>query len=603
MQEVLLADGMGRRLGTLTKHNTKCMIKVNDVTLIDRTLKSLLPFSLERVVIVVGYGGDNLKKYIGNRYDELNIEYVENEIYETTNNIYSLYLAKDYLLLDDTLLLESDVIFDPLIIKKMILDPYPNLVAVASYENWMDGTVVDIDENKKILNFISKDSFSYNEIHNYYKTVNIYKFSKDFIQKYYVPFLQAYSTAFGKNAYYEEVLKVITAIHKTELKAFVLENENWYEIDDVQDLDIAETIFSSENERLLLLQKRYGGYWRFPKLVDFCYLVNPYFPPQKMIDEIKSNFISLLTEYPSGQTVNNMLAAKCFSIKSEYVCVGNGAAELIKCLMESLSGVIGIIKPTFEEYPNRKKSEDLLVYTPSNRDFSYTYRDIINYFDDKNIQNLILINPDNPSGNFIQIIDLLEILSWAQEKNIFVVVDESFVDFSEGGTSNSLLKNDILEQFSNLIVVKSISKSFGVPGLRLGVVASSNQLFLSQIKQSISIWNINSFAEFYLQIYSKYENEYKRGCISFVDERKRFFNKLKSINYLRVLPSQANYFLCEVLNKFTSTSLANILLLKYNILIKDCASKSSFHSSNYIRIAVRNREDNDLIIKCLKELL
>ena len=160
MQAVILAAGMGRRLGTLTKHNTKCMIKVNDVTLIDRTLKSLLPFSLERVVIVVGYGGDNLKKYIGNRYDELNIEYVENEIYETTNNIYSLYLAKDYLLLDDTLLLESDVIFDPLIIKKMILDPYPNLVAVASYENWMDGTVVDIDENKKILNFISKDSFS-----------------------------------------------------------------------------------------------------------------------------------------------------------------------------------------------------------------------------------------------------------------------------------------------------------------------------------------------------------------------------------------------------------------------------------------------------------
>lgn len=603
MQAIILAAGMGKRLGELTKYNTKCMVSVNGMTLIERALKTLLPFSLKRVVIVVGYGGDKLKEYIGSKYNGLNVEYVENEVYESTNNIYSLYLAKDYLQSDDTLLLESDVIFDSSIVKKMIMDSSPNLVAVARYESWMDGTVVDIDENNRILNFIPKDSFRFDEIHSYYKTINIYKFSKEFVRHYYIPFLNAYCIAFGKNSYYEDVLRVITAIHKTELKAMIFENESWYEIDDIQDLDIAETIFSSEDEKFSLLQKRYGGYWRFPKLIDFCYLVNPYFPPQKMIDEIKSNFSFLLTEYPSGQNVNNMLAAKCFSIRSEYVCVGNGAAELIKCLMDSLSGVIGVIKPTFEEYINRKKTGDFFVYIPSNSDFSYTYKDVIEYFSCGNIESLILINPDNPSGNFIQIADLLQIVSWAKKRKVRIVIDESFVDFSVDGMCNSLLKNDILEQFPNLVVIKSISKSFGVPGLRLGIIACSDQSFLFQIKQNVSIWNINSFAEYYLQIFSKYESEYRNGCIAFIDERERFFNQLKSINYLRVIPSQANYFLCEVLDKFTSTSLANILLLKYNILVKDCASKSAFSSLSYIRIAIRNRSDNDLMIKSLKELM
>lgn len=141
-----------------------------------------------------------------------------------------------------------------------------------------------------------KKTFRYADIDDYYKTVNIYKFSKEFLRNSYVPFLEAYSKALGNNEYYEQVLRVITLLERCELKGLPLEGERWYEIDDIQDLDIAETIFA-EQDQLQRYQKRYGGYWRFPKLKDFCYLVNPYFPPQKMCEELQANFNVLLREY------------------------------------------------------------------------------------------------------------------------------------------------------------------------------------------------------------------------------------------------------------------------------------------------------------------
>ena len=600
MQAIILAAGMGKRLGALTKDNTKCMIKVNGVTLIDRLLIQLSSLQLSRVVIVVGYKGDKLREYIGNRYPDLHIQYVYNTVYNKTNNIYSLYLAKEYFVEDDTLLIESDLIFDDALFHKIVDNSYPNLALVAKYETWMDGTMVRLDEDDNIVNFVPKKAFNYNDIAYYYKTVNIYKFDKKFIASNYIPFLEAYITALGNNEYYEQVLRVITLLDKCDLKALPLQGEKWYEIDDVQDLDIAETLFAEEG--LSLYQKRYGGYWRFPTLLDFCYLVNPYFPPQRMVEEMKSNFATLLTEYPSGMSVNNLLISKYFNLNRDYVCVGNGAAELIKVLMEFLEGNLGVIYPTFEEYPNRRESRTIISYIPDNTDFSYTVEDIQLYFEHKDISSLLLVNPDNPSGNFISKTDLLELAFWAKRRNIHLIVDESFVDFAMDGLNSSLLYNELLESYPNLIVMKSISKSYGVPGLRLGVLATSDIELISWMKTNVAIWNINSFAEFYMQIFGKYESDYKMACEKFVAERSRFFKSLQRISFLRVIPSQANYFLCEVTNKYTSSELTRILLCENDILIKDCGTKKAFGGRNYIRIAVRGKEENNKLVEVLLSL-
>lgn len=604
MQAIILAAGMGRRLGEYTRDNTKCMLPVNGERLIDRVLGQLSQLGLSRVVIVVGYKGQNLIDYIGHRYDDcLKIEYVNNPVYDKTNNIYSLSLAKDKLQEDDTLLIESDLIFDDSLFRMILDNPYPNLALVDKYETWMDGTMVRIDEDNNIVNFIPKKAFKYKDVDSYYKTVNIYKFSREFSQNKYVPFLDAYSKALGNNEYYEQVLRVITLLDNAELKALPITNgAKWYEIDDVQDLDIAETLFADKDEFMYRYNMRFGGHWRFPKLLDFCYLVNPYFPTAHMKDELRANFDILLSEYPSGMYVNSLIAAKYFDIRQKYTVVGNGAAELIKSLMERVEGRIGVVYPTFQEYPNRKEQTEIIGFTPDNADLTYTADDLIRFYADKQLSTLLLINPDNPSGNFIPKADVLRLAAWCKERGIFFVVDESFVDFSEDFRNNSLLHNEILQAYPNLAVMKSISKSYGVPGLRLGILASSDEELINWMKHDVSIWNINSFAEFYMQIFGKYQKDYDRACQKFIAERERFMARLTDIPFLRVIPSQANYFLCQITEKYTSEELTRRLLMDFNILIKDCDNKDGLKNKNYVRIAVRDQKDNDTLVDALKTL-
>ena len=624
MQAIILAAGMGRRLGELTKENTKCMVAVNGVRLIDRLLSQLAEQPLERVIIVVGYKGKELKDYLvesgkwrvesgkwkverGERREErgerkLRIEFAENPIYDKTNNIYSLALVKDKLQEDDTLLIESDLIFSDRLIPMIVENPYPNLALVAKYETWMDGTMVRIDDDNNIVSFVPKKAFRYGDVDQYYKTVNIYKFSKEFSRQKYVPFLDAYSKAMGLNEYYEQVLRVITLIDDVELKALPIGKEKWYEIDDVQDLDIAETIFAEGDEMLRRFNYRYGGHWRFPKMLDYCYLVNPYFPTPRMKDELRANFDTLLTEYPSGMMVMQLLAGKYFGVRQEYTVVGNGAAELIKSLMEHTEGRIGVVYPTFEEYPHRLNSEQIVSYFPDNRDLKYTEDDLMAFFGGKDIATLLLINPDNPSGNFIPKSGLLRLCEWSKAQGVRLIIDESFVDFSDGFEQNSMIMNDLLEQNPQLVVMKSISKSYGVPGLRLGVLVSADRELIDWVKRDVAIWNINSFAEFYLQIFGKYEEDYKRACYQFIAERNRFEKLLREIPYLRVIPSQANYFCMEVTDRFTSAELTERLLADYEIMVKDCNSKNYLQGRNYIRVSVRDTEDNNQLIRALKEL-
>lgn len=603
MQAIILAAGMGRRLGDLTRGHTKCMVEVNGQTLIDRAIHQLSKLNLTRLVLVVGYKGKELKEYIGNRYDDiLKIEYIENPIYDRTNNIYSLALAKDILCEDDSLLLESDLIFEDSMLEMLVNHPDPNLALVAKYETWMDGTMVRIDSERNIVNFVPKAAFRFEDVSVYYKTVNIYKFSKEFSQKEYVPFLDAYSKVMGNNEYYEQVLRVITMVHNSTLKALDIEDKKWYEIDDIQDLDIASAIFSEHDVKYGEYHKRYGGYWRFPNLLDYCYLVNPFFPPKRMLDEMKANFDTLLREYPSGQWVNSLLAAKYFGIKQDYIIVGNGAAELIKSFAEAHENErIGVIFPTFDEYPNRFVGAEVIPFIPQKKDFRYDAEDLMEFFGDKDINTLLLINPDNPSGNFITIDNVIMLTAWCKEKGIALLVDESFVDFTDGFENNSLLYNDILESYPNLSVMKSISKSYGVPGVRLGVFATADKETIARMKKDVAIWNINSFGEFYMQIYGKYESDYIKACRKFIAERERFYSMLQQIPYLHVMPSQANYFLCEVTDRFTSKELTQ-LLLDHDVLISNCSRKKNMTDRNLVRIAVRSKEDNDRLIGILKKI-
>lgn len=588
---------MGKRLKELTKNNTKCMVKVNGVSLIDRMLHQIDALGLSRVVIVVGYEGQKLMEYIGTLHIHTPIEFINNPIYDKTNNIYSLSLAKEWLCREDTLLFESDLIFEDSVLQALVNDPRDTLALVDKYESWMDGTCVKLAQDDSIVAFVPGKRFNYKEIDGYYKTVNIYKFSRHFSETHYVPFLEAYQRALGENEYYEQVLRVIALLDDAGIKAKRLDGQRWYEIDDIQDLDIAESMFSpDDNEKIRLLQGRYGGYWRYPKLRDFCYLVNPYYPPERMKDELRANFDTLLTQYPSGMHINSLLAGKNFNVPEQNIIVGNGAAELIKSLMNLLKGPTGFIRPTFEEYPNRYSASDSVVFTPDNADYCYTCDDITAFFADRDIRNLVVINPDNPSGNYIPKADMLRLIEWCGKRHIRLIVDESFVDFADEPDS-TLISQEIIADHPDLYIMKSISKSYGVPGLRLGVLVSGDKETVAAMKKDVAIWNINSFAEFFMQIEEKYKGDYALALEKFREERARFVGRLQEIKGLRVVPSQANFLMVETSEEISPKELLKVLMVQYNLLIKDLTEKT--HGKNYLRIAVRNTEDNDVLIDAL----
>ena len=603
MQAIILAAGMGKRLKEKTKENTKCMVKFFGRPLIEYSLDILTApeFGITRIVMAVGYFGDKVKKHLGNSYNGVPIIYVNNPVYDKTNNIYSLYLTKSFLLEDDTLLLESDLIFEHSIIKRLLASQNSNVAVIDKYQTWMNGTVVKLQADDNISALIPVHNFNYNEIDKYYKTVNIYKFSRSYMTRSFLPFLEAYCLSQGHNQYYEQVLCPLLALEKNALKVMKLEDELWYEIDDIPDYHNAEFIFCKNAERRYKrCAEFYGGYWRFHFLKDFCYLVNPYFPTQRMIEEFKNSFRNLISNYPSGQATEKLLASNVFDLQPNEVVVGNGAAELISVLMSQLKGKIGIIYPTFEEYLKRIPSNRIVPFKSKPPNFSYAAAELKRFL--SQVDSLVLINPDNPSGNLLKKKDLISLISTANEADKIIVVDESFADFADCFTAeDSLLKSELLQQYPNLVAIKSISKSYGIPGARLGILACANYELIQRVGEAIPIWNINSHAEFFLQIMVKYKNAYRDACRKIMENRTAFFLALQEIPYLRAIPSQANYILCEVKKPWTSHKLA-VKLLEFNFFIKDCSSKSGFDGHNYIRLAVKSQEDNEALLDIMKKI-
>lgn len=600
MQALMLAAGMGKRLGKYTKGNTKCMVEVAGKRLVDRVIEAIEYAEIKRFIIVIGHRGDALQCYIEDKFKDSSIEFIfiNNSNYHKTNNIYSLYMAKEFLEKDDTIILESDLIFDKKVIKDVKEYPYDDVVTVAKYAPWMDGTVTLLTEDGYIKEFVEKKDFKFKRKGDYYKTVNIYKFSKEFSQKTYVPFLEAYIKSYGTNEYYELVLKAIAHLSCSSLKAYKLSNEKWYEIDDAQDLDIANTIFSKGEVKLKLFQNRFGGYWRFQGVKDYCYLVNPYFPPERMINQMKENYLDLLTEYPSGMCIQSINAGRMFGVDEGEILVGNGAAEIINGLDTVLQGTVGVTIPTFNEYIRCFRKCTVETIDSSKTDYQLNKEALIEL--GKRVDNLVIVNPDNPSGSFIKYEELIEIIEACEEAGTKIIIDESFVDFANEDVRYTLIDSKILNKYKNLMVIKSISKSYGVPGLRLGVIASSDKELLQRLKDAMAVWNINSFGEYFLQIITLYEKDYKAACNLIAAERNRFIEELKTISFLKVYPSQANYVLCELKDGFKSKEMAIELLEKDNLIIKDLGDKSTFEEKEFIRLAVRDTKDNDYLINALR---
>ncbi len=599
MQAVILAAGRGVRLGKITDKVPKVLVEVNDVPFIINQLDALSKHKeIYEIIIIVGYKKELIKRQVGSEYKGIKIQYVDNDEWESTNNIYSLWLALG-LIRSSFILMEGDIFFEHRLLDILFENRGKNIVLLSSYKPWMSGTVAEIDKKSGAIKRLISSSDQYGDFNynNKYKTINIYSFEYEFFEKYLKPSLNLYVKTNTKD-YWELMLGVLVYLHVPNIHPYIVDNINWYEVDDENDLDAASYLFADSIKKMEILSTVHGGLWRY-NVIDFCYLVNPYFPSKQLYTELSQNIQQLAQNYPSGQNKLCKLLSIWFkgeNVDQNNLVIGNGASELIRIMNRHLIKRITIPVPTFNEYEDLREEQKNYFQLNEEDGFILDPDRYIDVVKKDNSNFALIINPNNPTGTIYAKDDIIKIIENLGSLD-GIIVDESFINFSGDRKGNSV--QSLINEYPNLIVVHSIGKEFGVLGLRLGYMLTSNQSILKKVRDYIPIWNVNSIAEKYLELFPKYRNEFEESMDNIVKDREQLYIELKKIDFLKTFPSNANFFLCKILDDRNSRDLG-IELLKNNIYIKDCSNKTLL-SDKFVRIAVRSKMDNDILIKSLNE--
>ena len=332
----------------------------------------------------------------------------------------------------------------------------------------------------------------------------------------------------------------------------------------------------------------HGGYWNYHKLLDYYYLVNTYFPTKRMIRDFNNMSKSLITNYPSCQKAVSELASNIYNVTENNIVVGNGASEIIRFICKKFNGITGIIYPSFNEY--RESIENFIEFNSTN----YSAEDIIKFFNNK-VNNIVIVNPQLHTGKYLNSCEMDKIVSWCKCNKITLVVDESFIDFSDYTFAFDLSR---IYDYENLFIIKSLSKSFGVPGIRIGVLASSNIEIVADMKKELPIWNISSFAQYFLEILIKYKKDFIKSLKKLKMERERFIKDLSKISEFVVEESSANYFKVN-LKSMDSDEFCG-MMLDHGVILRNLKDK---FGTNSIRVSIRSKKDNKRFIRVANTII
>jgi threonine-phosphate decarboxylase len=342
----------------------------------------------------------------------------------------------------------------------------------------------------------------------------------------------------------------------------------------------------------------YGGFWNFD-VKDFSYLVNPYFPPSAFIESLGSRLDELVRAYPSTNWYISSLVSKTLGLTHEEIVIGNGASELISIITSRYVKNLAVPIPTFDEYVNRAVIQGKQVSPYQTRDdFTLNVDGFLQHVRDSNANSALIINPNNPTGILVPQDSIWHILESLRHLDL-VIVDESFIDFADSDPVPSAMNR--ISDFPNLIILKSLSKSYGIAGLRLGYAVSSNRNVVATLRDNIPIWGINSLAQFFLEEMVNYQQQFAESCNQVREATRILYDELQSIPYLYPYPSQGNFVLCKTLDGLTAAQLTASLYQEFKILINDCSHKKGL-SDCFVRIASRTKEDNARLVQALRQL-
>lgn len=594
---IILCAGRGRRLGALTDEQPKPLVQVNGVSMLDNAVQNLIKTGYRRVTVVVGYQAQKIKEALKGYRCQIDIHLINNPQWETTNNIFSLYLARNELQ-GDTTLLEGDIFFDVSVLKSLNDQPaWSNVGAVSELTVMMEGAFVTAAENGQVEGFFSTKAGDHHAVPRPLKTVNLYRLSADycfFLQKQLMDKIRAGQTDIYYEHLFQDALNNSYTFQTVEVPA-----TKWIEIDNAFDLALGEYQFSDNQHDQL--KRQHGGYWRYP-ITDFSLIYNLHFPPRELKEKIYQRFDQIMLNYPANQRLFIGHIAHFLGVDSNHLVIGNGVSEFIKALPRVIPGRVINVEPSFNEYAACFNEANVIPFRlTEENNFNLDVNALLEVVHQEKPKAVIIITPNNPTGRLVSKEEIVKFYRGTETLGTLLIVDESFLDFSDQRDTSSFLGN--LKEYPRIVVFRSMSKTFGIGGLRLGYGATANFEFLNALRNEMPIWNINGFAEEFLLNLPQYRNEYVQSCKKIRCDTDALVEGLRMLDELFVYDTDSNFIMCKIKNRnFTSNQISRRLLDKHNIYIKECSGKDMKDATYFFRLSCRTSEENQRLIAAMRDV-
>jgi histidinol-phosphate/aromatic aminotransferase/cobyric acid decarboxylase-like protein len=345
----------------------------------------------------------------------------------------------------------------------------------------------------------------------------------------------------------------------------------------------------------------HGGFWRYG-FVDHAYLYNMHFPPERFYDLLRSRIHELVANYPVAQDSLAGWMGELIDQPPEYIVVGNGTSELIKILSGHVANRLIIPVPSFNEYANAASAETVVEFDLDIPSFQLDVDKLADEAKRCRADVAVVVTPNNPTSLLVPRSDLIRLVGRLAEHDCMLIVDESFIDFATDREQMTLERD--IARYPNLAVMKSMSKAYGICGLRLGYVLTANTAFAERIRSEVPIWNVNALAEMFLTMAPEYRDEFQTSCSQVRRDRDALYSELCSIIGMRAYKPEANYIFCRLPDHALSgPEVARELFLEHNVYVKHCEDKSMPESDRYLRIASRTEDENTHLVNVLRGIV
>ncbi len=358
--------------------------------------------------------------------------------------------------------------------------------------------------------------------------------------------------------------------------------------------------YSTIQERYDFVSNQHGGYWRHD-FIDHNYLYNLYFPPEEFFNHLIRKIHQLVLNYPVAQQDLAGLVGDLINQPPERLVVGNGAAELIK-IISGMGRKLIVPVPSFNEYVNAAPAGSVVEFALEAPSFQLD----VDKFADEAIRCqaglAVVVSPNNPTSLLVPKVELIRLLKRLADHDCMLIVDESFIDFARNRDQETLATE--LDRYPNLVIFKSMSKAYGICGIRIGYMLTANADFAAKVRQGLHIWNINGFAEEFLRLAPQYRQEFSASCNKVKADRDYFYEQLQTIPGMTVYRPEANYIFCRLPHHAASgPQVTRSLFIQHNIYIKHCQGKTMPESDRYLRIASRTEAENKRLVEALDGII